>query len=477
MNSKKLLFFLIALFFSYFITNAQEDETDSFELPEIGHSNEGIGGNINLTAIDKEMFFGTRLTPDISIGKLGFGLDIPLLINLNDGKIRLDEYTDGIGPLRIIKYFRWGIKKRDNFYFRIGELRDAQLGFGMLLSDYKNSISFEKRKLGAEFDIVIKKQYGLELIYSDLNFSSFNLFAIRPYFKPFGSTEIPIIKTFEIGAGYVTDYDKTFLIKNDSLQLKNNYFLDKGINSFSADMGFYIFNWKFLRWTVYAQAGYMNKVKSDSLKRYINSINDVFINNYTNGMGWSIGSDFHFHILGNLLKINYRAERFWHSDYYIPRFYSFAYELNKDNHIKNLISAHQDKGMYMKLGISILDKIVLHSNIIFPDRINSLNRAEMYVGLDLSNLTDKLIFSTNLYQANISNIQNVFSLTDETLFETLIAWKVYELPVVRLQFIVGLDFKWTYALIQNKDFTAVPYYSPFFKINVPMKKDKEENKE
>lgn len=477
MKTKKLVFFLLAFIFSSIIINAQEDETGSFELPEIGHSNEGIGGNINLTGIDKELFFGTRLTPDISIGKLGFGLDIPLLINLSDGKIRLDEYTDGVGPLRIIKYVRWGIKKRDNFYFRIGELRDAQLGFGMQLSDYNNSISFEKRKLGAEFDIVIKKQFGLELIYSDLNLTSFNLFAIRPYFKPFGATNIPIVKTFEIGVGYVTDHDKTFLIKNDSIQLRNNYFLTNGINSFSADMGFYIFNWKFLRWSVYAQTGYILKIKSDSLSRYINTINDPFVNNYSNGMGWSIGSDFHFHILGNLLKINYRAERFWHSDYYIPRFYSFAYELNKDSHIKELINSHQDRGMYMKLGISILDKIVLHSNIIFPDKMNSLNPAEMYIGLDLSNLTDKLIFTTNLYQANVKNFKDVITLRDESLFETLIAWKIYEVPVIRLQFIVGLDFKWTYALIQNKDFSAVPYYSPFFKINVPMKKEKEENKE
>jgi hypothetical protein len=301
-----------------------------------------------------------------------------------------------------------------------------------------------------------------------LNVKSFNLFGIRPYYKPFGASGIPIIKSFEIGVGFVTDHDRTYLVHNDSIAIRNNLFLEKGINSFSADMGFWIFNWKFLRWDVYAQAAYMPRINSDSLNTFLTNSRDPFLQAYKSGMGWSIGSDFNFHFLGNLLKINFRAEKFWHSDYFVPRFYSFAYELDKDYSIIGLTNAHQDHGMYMKLGISVLDKVILKTNIIFPDKFDSQHPTKMYIGIDLSNLTDKLIFTTTMYQADVKSFEDIITFRDETMFETLLAWKVYEVPVIKLQFIAGVDFKWTYALLSSMDFAATKYFSPFFKINFPV---------
>ena len=475
MKAKALLLFIFSIIFTYVVIaqDTDNDVDDNFEIPHVSHGEEGIGGNFNFTSIGDQYFVGARFKPELSFGKLGFGLDVPLLFNINTGEIRVDEFSDGIGALRIIKYVRWGVKKRDNVYFRIGELRDAQLGFGMLISDYNNSISFEKRKLGFEFDLVFKDKFGLELIYSDINFKSFTMLGVRPYYKPFGASKIPIIKTFEIGAGFVTDYDKTTLTQNNLTIYRTNYFLDKGINSFSADMGFYIFNWNWLRWSVYTQAGYMAKVQSDSLQSYISSSNDTHLLNYTDGMGAAFGSDFKFKFLGNLLKLNMRAERYWHTDYYIPRFYSFGYELNKDAHILHLAHAHADDGMYLKLGASVLDKVILHTSIIFPDKFDSDHPAEMYFGLNLSNVIDKLTFYTSMYQSNVASISDILSFSDNTMFETLLAWRIYEVPVVKLQFTAGVDFKWTYAFLANQDFAATSYVSPFFSINMPLNKKEE----
>ena len=210
-----LLFLTIVFSFSVLAQDTDTDDENDFEIPHVAHLTEGIGGNFNFTAIGDQYLVGARFKPELSFGKLGFGLDVPLMYNITTGELRVDEFQDGIGPLRVIRYVRWGVKKRDNVYFRIGELRDAQLGFGMLISDYNNSISFEKRKLGFEFDLVFKDVFGLELIYSDINFNSFTMLGIRPYYKPFGATKIPIVKTFEIGVGFVTDYDKTTLTQND----------------------------------------------------------------------------------------------------------------------------------------------------------------------------------------------------------------------------------------------------------------------
>jgi hypothetical protein len=474
MKTKKIFSLLAGLLLLLPLWSNAQDST-SFDIPDVQHITQGIGGNLGLTTIGDQTFIGFRFKPELAFGKLGFGLDVPLLINLQTGKLRVDEFKDGVGALRMIRYIRWGVKKRDPLYFRIGELSDAQLGFGMMISDYNNSISFEKRKLGFEFDFVLHKKFGLEVIYSDLNLASFNLLGVRPYYKPFGATGIPIIKTFEIGAGFVTDHDKTTLTASDSTIYRNNYFLDKGITSFAADMGFYIFNWNWLRWSVYAQAGYQPKILSDTLQEYINQSTDQHLKNYSNGMGWSIGSDFKFKFLGNLLKINFRAERFWHSDYYIPRFYSFAYELNKDQRILELANTYSEHGMYFKMGASVLDKIILNTNIIFDDKIDQQHPAEMYVGLDLSNIVKKLTFYTSMHKADITNFQDILHFDKNTLFETLAAWQIYEVPVIKLQFITGLDFKWTYAFLANKDFTATRYISPFFKINLPLNREK--NKE
>lgn len=475
MKTKKIFSLLIILIFVFKLNAQNTDQTSDdqldFEIPEVEHLDEGISGNFNYTNIGDQHLIGARFTPELSFGKIGFGLEVPLMVDLQTGQLRIDEFKDGVGPLRILRYFRYGVKKRDPIYFRIGELRDAQLGFGMLISDYKNSISFEKRKLGFDFDLIFKDKFGLEMIYSDMDVTSFNLFGVRPYIKPFATTGIPIIKSFEIGLGYVTDHDKTILTENDSIIYRTNYLLNKGINSFSADMGFWILNMNFLRWNVYAQAGYMAKVKSDSLTNYINLSTDEHLKNYKDGMGWSVGSDFNFKFLGNLLKINYRVERFWHSNYYIPRFYNFAYELNKDASIMQLANSHADQGMYFKIGASVLDKVIIHANIIFPDKIDNTHPAKMYFGMDLSGIIDKLTLYTSMYQSDITDLSKIGKFNDNTLFETLVAWQIYKVPVIGLQFTTGVDFKWTYAFVANQNFEATHYISPFFKINIPLNND------
>ncbi len=468
----------------FLLVQAQEDNSnnnqtdENYEIPEIEHITEGLTGSLNYADIGGMKYVGLRFKPDLAFGKIGFGLDIPLLFSLEDGSFRMDEFKDGVGYLRMIRYFRYGVKKRDPLYFRIGELDDSQLGFGAMISEYNNSPSFDKRKLGLEFDFVIKKKFGLEAIYSDLNLKSFNLLGVRPYYKPFGATNIPIIKTFEIGVGFITDHDKTAWIKNDSILIRNNYFLENGITAYQADMGFYLFNWRWLRWSFYTQASMIDKVNSDSLQKYINKFPNEHRLNYKSGYGFSIGSDFKFRFLGNLLKIDARAEKFWHTDYYIARFFNYAYEMDKDMAIWNLVNSKADHGTYAMIHASVLDKIILKSSIKFVDKINEEHPAEFYGGIDLSGLSDKITFFTYIYQAKITKLSDILYLTDNTLFHTRVGYTFFQLKNF-LQFNAGLDFRWTYALLKNMDFTATHYVNPYFSITMPLKnkKKEKENKE
>ncbi len=500
---KKLIIFslIISLFLSLpAFTFAQDQnqsssDNDNWDIDIPDNTQEAIGGLLGVTSIDGQSYFTFRFKPELSFGKLGLGLDVPVMYGLQGQGLRLDEYTDGIGALRMLRYVRWGRKKRDNVYFRIGELRDARLGFGMLINDYNNTISLEKRKLGFEFDVVFKKKYGLEMLYSDITPTSFNLFGVRPYYKPFGATGIPILKTFEIGASFVTDHDKTVLARTQDssgnvLEYRNNYFLDgSGINAFSVDMGFYIFRWNWLWWDVYAQAGYMTTVHSDSLTNYLNAYGDAFQKNYLNsngGYGYSIGSDFKFRFLGNLLRVNARAEKFWHTDYYLARFFNFAYMMDKDAEILRLTQTHEARGTYARLSASVLDKIFFDASITLDSAqiINEEHPAIVTMNLDLSQLSEKVTFKTSAAYAKVTNFDDLIHLKDNALFTTRIGYMVYELPIVKLQLHVGLDYHWTFANVYklatnanaNDWFRQTSYITPYFTISYPLGKNKKNDK-
>lgn len=488
-----LIFAFPSLSFAQEQTSEESNDWD-IDIPE--QPAEGIGGLLGVTSINGQSYFTFRFKPELSFGKLGFGLDIPLMYGLNGQGLRLDEYQDGVGILRMLRYVRWGRKKRDNVYFRVGELRDARLGFGILINDYNNTISLEKRKLGFEFDLVFKKKFGLEMLYSDITPVSLNLMGIRPYYKPFGATNIPIIKTFEIGASFVTDHDKTVLARTQDsagnvLEYRNNYFLEgSGINAFSVDMGFYIFRWNWLWWDVYAQAAYMSTVRSDSLADYLNTYGDAFQKGYLNskgGYGYSIGSDFKFRFLGNLLRINARAEKFWHTDYYIARFFNFAYMMDKDKAILRLTKSHAAKGTYARLSASVLDKIFFDASITLDSAliINDRHPAVVTMNLDLSQLSEKVTFKTSAAYAEVTSFNDIVHLKDNALFMTRIGYMLYELPIVKLQLHVGFDYHWTFAnvykLATNASaqdwFRQTNYITPYFKITYPLHKNKNQKKQ
>ncbi len=496
-NVFKLLFVLLfvsGFTFGVYAQQEKSDDNDSYDIDMPDLTENGIGGLLGYSSIGGQSYFTFRFKPDLSFGKLGIGLDVPVVYGLNGQGLRMDEYKDGIGLLRMISYIRYGRKKRDNFYVRVGELRDSRLGFGILISDYNNTISYEKRKLGVEFDVVLKKKFGLEFLYSDITPISINLMGIRPYYKPFGATGIPIIKTFEIGASFVTDHDRTVLARTqdslgNELEYRNNYFLDgSGINAFSVDMGFYIFRWNWLWWDVYAQAAYFRPIKSDSLTAYLTNYGDAFQRQYLaskGGYGYSIGSDFKFHFLGNLLRIDARAERFWHTDYYVARMFDFAYMMDKDAAILKLTQSHASKGTYAKLSASILDKIFFSGSITLDSLvINEKHPAMVALNLDMSRLTKKFTLRTTAFNSAVTSLSDLLKLDKTALFSTRLGYMIYEIPIVKLQLHIGFDYRWTFANVARlaaegtaQDwFKQTSYITPYFRIVYPMNRSKKKKK-
>ena len=93
------------------------------------------------------------LTPDISFGKLGVGLDLTLNYNFSGGSgssfvvRRADWWPSGAVTLQSvaaiylpkIAYVRWGLKG-DDLFLKLGSFNDATLGDGFIMGDYNNTL-------------------------------------------------------------------------------------------------------------------------------------------------------------------------------------------------------------------------------------------------------------------------------------------------------------------------------------------------
>lgn len=196
---KNLLSVLLILFLLSTALFAQGFK-DPFRYPE---TNSMMGG-VGFTWIDGQPYTTITLAPDLAFGKIGVGIYLQLLMdNNNQFKLRKDEYKDGAGILRAIRYVRYG-QKYDPFYARVGSLEMATLGNGFLMWNYNNASNYDKRKIGLAFDADLGK-WGFESVTGNLN--SLEVIGGNLYIRPFrfANTAVPILKNFRVYGTYVRD--------------------------------------------------------------------------------------------------------------------------------------------------------------------------------------------------------------------------------------------------------------------------------
>ena len=223
------------------------DSTNVFRVP------------VGYVRVGDQNYFGLRLQPEIKIWKLGIGFNIPIFFSLDDGSFRSDEYQNGSGGFRLIDYVRFGQKEVDKFYIKMGTLNQEYLGFGYLMNNYTNAASFERRKVGLSYEVRFLKYFGIEGSYSDFR-GTRNIWAFRPYVKPFEKMPIPILKTLEMGIGFVGDRDKEFY-NAEGVPVETQFIKD-GIRSWSADLGLTVVKNKLLNLRAYVQYARLGKVQA-----------------------------------------------------------------------------------------------------------------------------------------------------------------------------------------------------------------------
>lgn len=456
-------------------------EFENFDFSSGGLDKESsIGALFGYSKIGDEGFVGMRLKPDFNFGKFGVGLNIPIMFSTTDWSFRKDEFQDGIGLARIIDYVRYGVKKRDPFYARVGSLTGSYIGYGILLDNYTNVISFDKRKIGATFDVLVKNFFGVEGLYSDFDPTSKNLFAIRPYVKPLGMTKIPILKTADIGFSYVTDHDNTSIGLTDTTSRQNKYIV-AGQKAWSVDMGVIPINRSFMQLKVYAQYGKLLKNTSSLLQDTLNNLadslkgtgldsdnpliasNDVAgTNNYNSGNGFSIGADFRFNFGMKTLQLQARIERLWFTEFFMPQFYNVGYEIDKDAKLINLAQTDGKKGIYGSLTGVFMEKVLLGGSLMIPDKVSETAPATVLLNFDASKMFEKFMITGQYMKSNLVSLSDVFD-KDGALATVRVAYKMYKFLNI------GLDYRWTWVLNKETgEYKANNYVSPYIGFSMPL---------
>lgn len=451
-------------------TSLQGGEFDMGQMMEKANS---LGAYFGYTNIGGESVIGFRVQPDLQIGKLGVGLDIPIQFSITNKKFRTEEFQDGVGLLRMIRFLSWGTKKQDDYYIKVGDLTGSFLGYGMLINNYSNSISVDKRKIGVDLDFCFGKMWGIEVLYSDVDVRSLNLLGIRPYIRPLGKTGIPILKTFDIGVQYVTDRDRTGSMLSTDLTSNHNTFIGSGgVNAEAIDMGVTLLNMPMVRLQAFGSAARLERNRSSALHDALqDSINNGASTNYIKdvqeyendgaGYGVSAGLDLKFKFLGNVLRLDARAERLWYTNNFIPHFFDVSYEMNKDARIMEAVTAKAQQGYYAELGLMVLSKIMVSGGLLLPDDMGPNNPALLRLVMDGSKISKSIVLEGEYVKGGLTSFNDVITLDERSLVSVRAAYKLLNM------FCVGVDYNWTWVNVGGK-FKPSSYFAPYVGVKLDL---------
>lgn len=396
-----------------------------------GGGTEGVvKGGVGMTWIDGEAYYLVSLAPEIAFGKFGVGLDLNLHISSKDQKIRKEDFDETYDYIRIIRYLRYG-NKGDEFYIRLGALDYSRLGHGFILYNYKNSPSFDNRKVGAELDLDFGK-WGLETVYGD--FAGASVLGMRGYTRPLQFTPaktIPIIGNLEIGATVASD------VRGDS---RDTNIVITGIDTLAVNAG---------SMTVVGVDLGLPLLRSPiaDLTYYIDYAKVL---NY--GHGFATGLEANFSFLGVVKMFSKFERRFGETDQFIPAYFDAFYELERyqstpgrfQSKAKTLATTKsQGPGYFGSLLVDVLGTIQVEGSYQRLD-LNPTSGI-MHLGTNTGNKIPLIMVSAGYDKRNIQSNKDVFTLDERSLLYAEVGYKPYPFMIV------STLYTWTFAPEKNAD--------------------------
>ena len=371
-------------------------------------------GALGMTVIDDDTYFTINLTPDISFGKFGVGLNINLLYNTKNGAIRSVDWDESYDWARLIRYLRYG-HKRENVYARIGTLDAARLGHGFLMNYYTNEASFDRRKIGLAFDIDFGTA-GFETVTNNLG--RFEVFGARAYARPLRPyIDIPLVKDLTFGATYITDVDP------DS---------SRGTEDGLYAIGFDV-ELPLIRIPMLNTFTYFDWAKIDSF-----------------GSGIAFGVEANLRVIAGVAEVTAKLERRILGKEFIPAYFDAFYEIERYQHQPPLSSyvyrkdqrlaliQDETKGVFGELVGHILNTIRLVGSFQRLDQ--RPNSGILHLAADSGDKIPVLALQANYDKMGIETLNDAFTLDDRSIARIGVGYKVKPYLMLFMDYIHTFQF-------------------------------------
>jgi hypothetical protein len=408
-NIMKIYSKMIILIFLLFYTSFAQNMSSVTSL----HPN-AIEGGLGITYINGAPYMTFSISPDLSFGKIGVGLNIELLFDNRNNLAFRDTGWDN--PFRMIRYLRYG-KKYDRFYGRIGSLQGATLGNGMIMWQYSNMANYDFRKIGLVFDVDFNL-VGFETMINKLDLQRPEIFGGRLYVRPIINSGLPVINDLEFGGTYVTDQDP------DTTKDTNDQ-----ISEWGADVSLPIFKTKLIYTKLY--------------------FDYAQIIDYGNGK--AVGVFMNIPGIMNLFDISVKFEHRWIGERFIPSYFDALYELQRsvynesgENKQSILAMAPKGEGLFGQLAGTIIGKFHLMGSF---QKMNDVPHSGlMHFEALMPDLVPSFRLRATYDKTNIETFEDVRTLDIFSVASAELGYKIY--PFVYL----SIRYRWNF--IYNEDLQA-----------------------
>ncbi len=193
-------FFILLLIIVPILTFAQTENTDSND------KSLGMTGGLGTVSINNKLYTRFRLMPEITLGKLGIGLDFDLLIDA-EGNVRKEDWDNWEDYINKIYYVRYG-HRGDRVYGRIGGFPDYTLSYGLVVKNYSNMLKYpDYRQIGLQLGTSLPVM-GIQLEAFTSNITKNEIIAGRASFTPLKPLDLPIIKNIRLGVTAAQDQNE-----------------------------------------------------------------------------------------------------------------------------------------------------------------------------------------------------------------------------------------------------------------------------
>lgn len=383
-----------------------------------------VTGGVGMTIIDGKPYYLFHLFPELSFGKIGIGLDINIRVG-EDGKVRNEDFNDAYSYLRLIRYVRYG-NKNDPWYARVGSIDYARLGHGSIMYMYRNSSSYDLRKVGVEFDADFQK-VGFESMYSDVGGAG--VFGVRGYVRPLQFTDaasIPILGGLEAGATLASDLNKDANMTWGDASGTTRLAQEGGALSIVGfDLGLPLLTHEIVRSTLYGD----------------------YAKILTYGSGTTVGLSLGLRGLG-LFTVDAKYERRFVGDQFLPSYFDAFYERDRfqiidTNHFISkaqlLRNAEAFEGYFGEVFVSVLNTF----NIIggYQSPVGERNAGTLHMELQTSQALPGILLSGGYDKKNIGAI---FKLDNNSLLYAQVGYK----PVPYM--VVSMLYQWTWTEVRDE---------------------------